>query len=65
MCCGSEGSNQERITKWVPADPENPEEDIAVWHVVFRDGDEEDLDEDEVVEALNTRAARESAYTRA
>ena len=55
---GSEGSNQGTITKWVPADPENPEEDIALWHVVFDDGDEEDLDEDEVVESLKLHSAK-------
>merc|ERR1712195_378008 len=55
---GSEGSNQGTITKGVPADPENPEEDVALWHVVFHDGDEEDLDEDEVTEALNLHSTK-------
>ena len=49
---GETGTNQGTITKWVPADPENPEEDPALWHVEFLDGDEEDLEEEEVEQAL-------------
>jgi hypothetical protein len=49
---GANGSNQGRITKWIPADPKGPEENMALWHVMFDDDDEEDLDQGEVEEAL-------------
>ena len=49
---GAKGSNQGRITKWIPADPKFPEENMALWHVMFDDDDEEDLDQGEVEEAL-------------
>jgi len=39
------------ITRWIPAG-EDPEEDPAMWHVVHDDGDEEDLEEAEVLAAL-------------
>jgi len=37
------------ITKWVP---ESEEGDPALWHMVHDDGDEEDLEEDEVSSAI-------------
>jgi hypothetical protein len=40
------------ITAWVPAD--EAEGDAALWHMVHDDGDEEDLEEHEVQEALET-----------
>eukprot|EP00656_Telonema_subtile_P036096 TRINITY_DN40062_c0_g1_i1.p1 TRINITY_DN40062_c0_g1~~TRINITY_DN40062_c0_g1_i1.p1 ORF type:complete len:203 (+),score=69.54 TRINITY_DN40062_c0_g1_i1:137-745(+) len=55
-----QGTNQGTITKWVPADPKNPEEDPALWHVVFDDGDQEDLEAEEVEEALQLYAVRGS-----
>jgi hypothetical protein len=36
------------ITKWVPASDDDP----ALWHMVHDDGDEEDLEEDEVHTAM-------------
>lgn len=57
---GETGTNQGTITKWVPADPENPDEDPALWHVVFQDGDEEDLEQEEVEEALELYALKGS-----
>ena len=38
------------VTKWLPAGP-GPE-DFAMWHVVHQDGDEEDLEEREVIQAI-------------
>ena len=36
------------MTRYLPADGEDP----ALWHVLHDDGDEEDLEEEEVAEAL-------------
>jgi hypothetical protein len=55
---GDQGTNEGTITKWTPANPDNPEEDVALWHVVFGDGDEEDLEETEVEEALSLHTAK-------
>ena len=41
-----------RVTKWVPADDEDP----ALWHLVHEDGDEEDLEEFEVLATLRQMA---------
>jgi hypothetical protein len=49
---GANGSNQGTITKWIPADRKGPEENMALWHVVFDDDDAEDLEKGEVEEAL-------------
>merc|ERR1712086_944684 len=38
------------VTKWVPANEDDGDE--ALWHVVHTDGDEEDLNVDEMTESL-------------
>ena len=47
------------VTKWAPASDDG--EDEALWHVVHDDGDEEDLDEAEMREALADEAAAMAA----
>lgn len=49
--CYSDG----RLVKWVPPDGE----DEALWHMVMFDGDEEDLNEQEVKDAIALRAERQ------
>ena len=44
------------LVKWVPADGA----DEALWHLVMFDGDEEDLDKQEVLDAIELRMARQS-----
>jgi hypothetical protein len=44
-------STQAKITKWMPANLE-VEDEPALWHIVHDDGDEEDLEEHEVLEAM-------------
>ena len=48
---GDEGFNNGKITKWVQAG-KDPKKDPALWHVVFEDEDEEDLEAAEVREAV-------------
>jgi len=45
------GTNIGKVTKWVQAGAD-PAKDPAMWHVVFEDGDEEDLEEVEADEAI-------------
>ena len=40
-----------KVTRWMPPG-KDPKEDFALWHVVHNDGDEEDLEEWEMREAL-------------
>jgi hypothetical protein len=47
---GTQRKQEGRITMWAPAD--EAEGDPALWHMVHDDGDEEDLEEEEVEEAL-------------
>ena len=51
-----------RIVKWVPADAED-EWSETLFHCVHDDGDEEDLDEDEAVEAIAHFRALQAAPT--
>ena len=48
---GTLGTNQGTITMWIPAG-KDPIEDMALWHVTFDDGDKEDLEKNQVEEAL-------------
>jgi ATP-dependent helicase YprA (DUF1998 family) len=48
-----------RITGWVPAEGS----DVALWHVEHVDGDEEDLEEHEVIECLVDTESTEQAAT--
>ena len=57
---GANGSNQGTITKWIPADRKGPEENMALWHVVFDDDDAEDLEKGEVEEALLLHASKQN-----
>ena len=42
------------MTRYLPADGEDP----ALWHVLHDDGDEEDLEEGELLEAIAQLRAR-------
>eukprot|EP00941_MAST-03F_sp_MAST-3F-sp1_P003515 g3515.t1 len=44
------GVTDGKIVRWIPAGDDTDEE--ALWHMVHDDGDEEDLDEKEMIEAL-------------
>merc|ERR1719201_1991363 len=52
---GSARYTNGRLVKWAPPDGE----DQALWHLVMFDGDEEDLDEQEVQDAIALRAERQ------
>ena len=41
-----------QITSYFPPDPDDAGDDQELWHVKYDDGDEEDLDRDEVEEAI-------------
>jgi len=45
-----------KVTRWMPAG-KDPKEDFAMWHIVHSDGDEEDLEEWEMREALAKKAS--------
>jgi len=46
------------VTRWMPPGAD-PVEDFAMWHIVHADGDEEDLEEHEMVQALKNLAEAE------
>jgi len=46
-----------KVVKWLPAG-EDPQEDPALWHILHRDGDEEDLEEHEMLAALHACVER-------
>jgi len=48
------GSSDGKIVAWLPANEQSTEP--ALWHMVHKDGDEEDLEADEVQTALDTFA---------
>jgi len=50
------------ISLWQPSGPD--EDDVALWHMKHDDGDSEDLEEDEVMSALQEHATQHcSAYS--
>jgi len=46
-----DGPEDARITKWV-AEGNNPIDEPALWHIVYADSEEEDLEESQVVDGL-------------
>ena len=58
---GVHGAGVGTITQWMAEGEDGPEEEPALWHVLFDDGDEEDLDEAEVEEAM--RMFEEKGFT--
>jgi len=60
---GANGTNVGTVQKYAPAG-EDGEEDPALWHIKFEDGDEEDLEEEEVRDAINLyeMVAREQGF---
>ena len=50
------GASEGRVTRYMPPEADEP----ALWHVVHDDGDEEDLEHDELRDALGLMAQRPS-----
>ena len=46
-----------KVVKWLPPG-DDPKEDPALWHILHQDGDEEDLEEHEMLAALHCRCER-------
>ena len=61
---GKNGTVDGTVTKWAPAVKEGRTvKEPALWHVVFDDGDEEDLEEHEVEHAIHILASSKNTGT--
>jgi hypothetical protein len=51
------------ITRWLPAGESNPTENFALWRMKHDNGDVEDLDEQEVIEAIDAYKCQQQRAT--